>query len=81
MEAQELKYKKQADQEGQYIDQEGNRWDILVSPKYVIVVIDGEKVQQPLPAVQDWDSFNSLEEAEQAYGLTKITGEINNGAN
>lgn len=75
-----MKYKRQAKQDGLYQDNQGNRYDILTSPEYVNVVNNGVISKQAI-AVQDWDSFNSLEEAEQAYGLTKITGEINNGAN
>ena len=81
-------YMKQENEEGAYIDKDGKRYDILTchhteSREQVQVGTtveedeDGNLVEVPVYESQviinkGWDSFNSLEEAEEAYGLTKV---------
>ena len=81
-------YMKQENEEGQYIGQDGKRYDILTchhteSKEQVQVgtttelneesnLIEVPVYQSQVVINKDWDNFNSLEEAETAYGLTKI---------
>ena len=84
-------YMKQANEEGAYIDKNGNRFDILTcrhteSKEQVQVGTtveedeDGNLVEVPVYESRvvinkGWDNFNSLEEAEEDYGLTKVEEE------
>ena len=71
--------------EGEYKDVQNVRWDILScerteSMEYVQTgtdtqIIDGETVEIPVYEKQivinkGWDSFDSIEQASEAYGLT-----------
>ena len=90
-------YRKMENPEGEYIDKDGKRWDIQYchySEEYeyqqtgteTIIDEEGHEIEVP---VYDWvvvinkgcDSFDSLEEAMEAYGLTKVEEEENNGDN
>ena len=84
-------YMKQANDDGVYIDNEGNRYDILTchhteSKEQVQVGTtteldeEGNEIEVPGYKMQvvinkGWDSFNSLEEAEEAYGLERVEEE------
>ena len=81
-------YMKQENEEGAYQDKDGKRYDILTchhteSREQVQVGTtveedeEGNLIEVPIFESQvvinkGWGSFNSLEEAEEAYGLTKI---------
>ena len=81
-------YMKQENEEGAYIDKDGKRYDILTchhteSREQVQVGTtveedeEGNLVEVPVYQSQvvinkGWDNFGSLEEAEEAYGLTKV---------
>ena len=81
-------YKKVESESGTYQDKDGKRYDILTchhteSREQVQVGTtveedeEGNLIEVPIFESQvvinkGWDSFNSLEEAEEAYGLTKI---------
>ena len=63
-------YKKFANAEGQYIDAQQARWDIL----------EAHEAYTPEGLNVGWDEFESLEEAASYYGLTydpAEQGEIN----
>lgn len=84
-------YMKQANEQGAYIDKDGKRFDILTcrhteSKEQVQVGTkietdeQGNEIEVPVYEMQvvinkGWDNFGSLEEAEQAYGLTLMTEE------
>lgn len=83
-------YKKQENPDGKYKDKKGKRYDILTcrhteSMEWVQTgsdtqVIDGEIVEVPVMEQQvvvnkGWDSFETLEDAEKAYGLTEVENE------
>lgn len=53
-------YKKTQNEEGNYIDVQQTRWDIL----------EAHEAWTPEGKNVGWDSFESLESAAQAYGLT-----------
>ena len=55
-------YKKIESEEGPYIDDNGALFDILESTKVV----------GPLGVNIGWDTFNNIDEAAAAYGLTRI---------
>ena len=55
-------YKKIESEEGPYIDDNGSYFDILESTKVV----------GPLGVNIGWDTFNNIDEAAAAYGLTRI---------
>ena len=55
-------YKKIESKEGPYIDDNGSYFDILESTKVV----------GPQGVNYMWDSFNNIDEAAIAYGLTRI---------
>ena len=55
-------YKKIESEVGPYIDDNGSYFDILESTKVV----------GPLGTNVGWDSFNNIDEAAAAYGLTRI---------
>ena len=78
-------FKKQANENGNYVGQDGKRYDVLFcerteSKKWRQIgtetqEIDGQSVQIPLMesyiAINDgWDAYENLEVAAQAYGLT-----------
>ncbi len=78
-------FKKQANENGNYVGQDGKRYEILhcertESKKWRQVgtetqEIDGQSVQIPVMesyiAINDgWDAYESLEAAVAAYGLT-----------
>ena len=85
-------YQKQPNEEGRYIDKDGNRFDILTcrhteSREQVQVGTttetdeEGNEIEVPVYESRvvinkGWDNFGSLEEAAEAYGLTKIEEEI-----
>ena len=91
MEELPLVYKKQENEEGKYIGQDGKHYDILTchiteSKEQVQVGSttetdeEGNEIEVPVYESQvvinkGWDSFNSLEEAEEAYGLTEVEDE------
>ncbi|MBQ3666931.1 MAG: hypothetical protein II913_02600 [Elusimicrobiaceae bacterium] len=63
-------YKKFANAEGQYIDAQQARWDIL----------EAHEAYTPEGLNVGWDAFNSIEAVAAAYGLTYQplpAGEIN----
>ena len=64
-------YQKVANEEGLYKDKDNNRFDILAC-NYAERIENGEVVVN-----KGWDNFGSLEEAETAYGLTKVEGQDN----
>ena len=88
MEELPLVYKKQENEKGNYIGKDGKRYEILTchiteSKEQVQVGTktetdeQGNEIEVPVYEMRvvinkGWDSFNSLEEAEEAYGLTKI---------
>lgn len=90
-------YLKQPNEEGRYIDKDGNRYDILTchhteSREQVQVGTttetdeEGNEIEVPVYESRvvinkGWDSFNSLEEAAEAYGLTKVEEENDGRAN
>lgn len=53
-------YKKTQNEEGNYIDAQQTRWDIL----------EAHEAWTPEGKNVGWDEFDSLEQAAQAYGLT-----------
>lgn len=53
-------YKKTQNEEGNYIDVQQTRWDIL----------EAHEAWTPQGKNVGWDEFDSLEKAAQAYGLT-----------
>lgn len=53
-------YKKVQNEEGNYIGQDGNRYDIL----------EAHEAYTPEGKNVGWDEFESLEEAASYYGLT-----------
>ena len=55
-------YKKIESEEGPYIDDNGSYFDILESTKVV----------GPLGVNVNWDTFNNIDEAAAAYGLTRV---------
>ena len=55
-------YKKIESEEGPYIDDNGSYFDILESTKVV----------GPLGVNIGWDTFNNIDEAAAAYGLTRV---------
>ena len=55
-------YKKIESEEGPYIDDNGSYFDILESTKVV----------GPLGVNVNWDTFNNINEAAAAYGLTRV---------
>ena len=55
-------YKKIESEEGPYIDDNGSYFDILESTKVV----------GPQGVNYMWDTFNNIDEAAAAYGLTRI---------
>lgn len=55
-------YKKIESEEGPYIDDNGSYFDILESTKVV----------GPQGVNVGWDSFNNINEAAAAYGLTRV---------
>ena len=55
-------YKKIESEEGPYIDDNGSYFDILESTKVV----------GPLGVNYMWDTFNNIDEAAAAYGLTRV---------
>ena len=55
-------YKKIESEEGPYIDDNGSYFDILESTKVV----------GPLRVTVNWDTFNNINEAAAAYGLTRV---------
>lgn len=81
-------YKKQTNPDGPYQDENGNRYDILTckiteSKERVQVGTtveedeEGNEIEVPVYETQvvinkGWDSFNSLEEAAEAYGLITV---------
>lgn len=77
-------FRKQKNEEGKYIDQNGVRFDVLCcerteSKEYVQTgtdtqIIDGKTVEIPileehLVINKGWDYFESLAQAVEAYGL------------
>ena len=77
-------FKKQLNENGNYIGQDGKRYEILScnvteSMEYVQTgtdtqIIDGETVEIPVMEQRvvinkGWDAFDSLEAAAEAYGL------------
>lgn len=77
-------FRKQLNPEGNYVDKDGQRWDVLFcerteSMEYVQTgsdtqIIDGEAVEVPVYEQQvvinkGWDAYGSLEAAVEAYGL------------
>ena len=82
-------FKKQENENGCYIDKDGKRYEILsceitesidwAKTGTRTIVKEDEEIVLPVYTKQvvinkGWDSFASLEEAEQAYGLTKVEG-------
>ena len=53
-------YKKVQNEEGNYIDTQRVRWDIL----------EAHEAWTPQGKNVGWDEFDNLEQAAQAYGLT-----------
>lgn len=53
-------YKKTQNEEGNYIDIQQTRWDIL----------EAHEAWTPQGKNVGWDEFDRLEQAAQAYGLT-----------
>lgn len=53
-------YKKVQNEEGNYIDKQGTRWDIL----------EANEAYTPQGKNVGWDEFESLEQAAKSYGLT-----------
>ncbi len=53
-------YKKVQNEEGQYIDGQGTRWDIL----------EAHEAYTPQGKNVGWDEFENLEEAANAHRLT-----------
>ncbi len=83
-------YMKQPNEKGAYIDKNGARYDIITchhteSKEQVqvgtkIEIIDGQEVEVPIYEMQvvinkGWDSFDNLEQAMEAYGLTPLNPE------
>jgi hypothetical protein len=84
-------YKKVANEEGPYQDKDGNRFEIQTckiteGKEYEQVgtetIIDEDGNEQEVPVYdwvtvinRGWDNFESIEEAEKAYGLTKVEPE------
>ena len=84
-------YKKVANEEGPYQDKDGDRFEIQTckiteGKEYEQVgtetIIDEEGHEIEVPVYdwvvyinRGWDSFDSLEEAMEAYGLTKVEPE------
>lgn len=75
-------FKKQANEEGIYQDKDGVRYDVLTCERtesmewYDTGEVDEE--QQPIYAKRvainvGWDSFDSMEAALEAYGLTEVS--------
>lgn len=52
-------YKKVQNEEGQYIDGQGTRWDIL----------EAHEAYTPQGKNVGWDEFESLEQAAKSYGM------------
>ena len=85
-------YQKVESEEGQYIGKDRKRYDILTCRhtesreqvqvgKTVEEDEEGNLIEVPVYQSQvvinkGWDNFESLEEAEQAYGLTKVEHEV-----
>lgn len=85
-------FKKQKNENGSYIGFDGNRYEILsceitesidwVKTGTRTIVKENEEIVLPVYTKQvvinkGWDSFASLEEAEQAYGLKKAEEQDN----
>jgi len=84
-------YKKVANEEGHYQDKEGNRFEIqtckITESKEQVQVgtrtetdEQGNEIEVPIYEMQvvinkGWDSFDSLEQAVEAYGLTPYVEE------
>lgn len=84
-------YKKVESEEGPYQDKDGKRYDILTcrhteSREYVQVGTttetdeEGNEIEVPVYESRvvinkGWDSFETLEDAEKAYGLTEVEDE------
>lgn len=97
MEELPLVYKKQENEQGNYIGKDGKRYEILTchhteSREQVQVGTttetdkEGNEIEVPVYESRvvinkGWDSFNSLEEAAETYGLTKIEEENDGRAN
>lgn len=64
-------YQKIENIDGAYKDKDNNRFDILAC-NYAERIENGEVVIN-----KGWDSFDSIEEAEIAYGLTKVEEQDN----
>lgn len=77
-------FRKQVNEEGNYIDKDGQRWEILYcerteSEQWVQTgtdtqIIDGETVEVPVMEQRvminyGWDEFENIEQASLAYGL------------
>jgi hypothetical protein len=56
-------YKKVQNEEGNYIDKQGTRWDIL----------EAHEAYTPQGKNVGWDEYENIEQAAQAYGLTSIS--------
>lgn len=52
-------YKKVQNEEGNYIDKQGTRWDIL----------EAHEAWTPQGKNVGWDEYENIEQAAQAYGL------------
>ena len=84
-------YMKVPNKQGAYIDKDGGRWDILTchhteSREQVQVGTttetdeNGNEIEVPVYESRvvinkGWDSFETLEDAEKAYGLTEVEDE------
>ena len=55
-------YKKVPSEYGSYISEDGSRYEILESTK----------VMTPQGVNYMWDTFNNIDEAAAAYGLTRV---------
>lgn len=53
-------YKKIQNEAGNYVDEQGARWDIL----------EAHEAWTPQGKNVGWDEYDSLEQAAKAYGLT-----------
>ena len=83
-------FKKQLNEQGPYIGQDGKRYEVLSCERteskewyetgeYITQEIEGETVQIPVMAQRvvinkGWDSFENKDEAVKSYGLTEYIG-------
>ncbi len=56
-------YKKVQNEEGNYIDKQGTRWDIL----------EAHEAWTPQGKNVGWDEYDNVEQAAKSYGLTSIS--------